>query len=94
MFSWRTRTVRRSTASRTINAGENENVVVNAYHHDHEYENKNVVVNVFHHDHENKTLTRTAQRNGQANVLLSCAEFPAEIDSAVESGDASEVHHE
>ena len=44
------------------NGGENENVVVNVYHHDHVYENENFVVNVFHHGHENKTSTRTAQQ--------------------------------
>ena len=80
------------------NGGENENFVVNAYHHDHEYENENkhenVVVNVFHHDHENETSTRTVKRDGLANVSLPCAEYSAEIDSAVECGDANEAHHE
>ena len=78
------------------NGGENETVVVNVYHHDHVYENENenVVVNVFHHGHENEASMITAQRDGQANVSLPCADYSAEIDSAVESGDASEAHHE
>ena len=67
----------------------NENGVVN-----HCVVNENVVMNACHHDPENKTSRSTAQEDGQVNVSPPNTEYSADIDSAAESGDASEAHHE
>uniref|UniRef100_A0AAV1TP67 Uncharacterized protein n=1 Tax=Peronospora matthiolae TaxID=2874970 RepID=A0AAV1TP67_9STRA len=43
----------------------NENVVVNVYHHD--QANENVVVNVYHHDHANENVVVNVYHHDQAN---------------------------
>ncbi|CAI5704106.1 unnamed protein product [Peronospora effusa] len=70
-------------------ANENDAVNENDVANENDAVNKNVAVNTYH-DCE----ARIAKQDGQANVSLPCADDPAEIDSAVASGAASEAHHE
>ena len=67
------------------NDDQNENDVAN----ENDAVNENIAENTYH-DCE----ARIAKQDGQANVSLPCADDPAEIDSAVASGAASEAHHE
>ncbi|CAH0489286.1 unnamed protein product [Peronospora farinosa] len=73
-------------SGKEIHVVENENDDAN----ENDAVNENVVVNTYYHDCE----ARIAQQDGQANVSLPCADYSAEIDSAVASGAASEAHHE
>ena len=76
-----------------VNAGVNV-LVVNENGETNADVNETIMVNTCHHDHLNETLMSTAHQDGRANALPLCTDYPAEIDSAVESGVASEVHCE
>ena len=76
-----------------VNAGVNV-PVVNEDGETNDGVNETVVVNTCHHDRENETLMSTAHQDGRANASPLCTDYPAEIDSAVESGVASEAHCE
>ena len=52
------------------------------------------MVNEYHHDEEKETSMRSEQQDGQTNALPSGDEYAAEIDSAAESSDSSEVHRD
>ena len=56
--------------------------------------NETFVVNTCHHENENETLMSTAHQDGRANASPLCTDYPAEIDSAVESGIDGEAHRE
>ena len=68
--------------------------VIHTVEGDHDHENESVVMDMDHHDYENGIAMRIAQHDDQANVSPTCAEYSAELGSAVENGDASGVHHE
>ena len=76
-----------------VNAGVNV-LVVNKNGEKNDDVNETVVVNTCHHDRENETLMSTAHQDGRANASPLCTNYPAKIDSAVESGIASEAHRE
>ena len=76
-----------------VNAGVNV-LVVSENGETNDDVNETVVVNTRHHNHENETLMSTTHQDGQANASPLCTDYPAEIDSAVETGIAGESHRE
>ena len=82
-----------SVAVNALVVHENDEVI-HKVEGDHDHENESVVMDMDYHDYENGNAIRTAQHDDQADVSPTCAEYSAEIDSAVENGDASGVHHE